>query len=202
MKVGAIRPNKQTVRAIRESPLQIAPTNKQTNRNMEDTIESKVSKTILQKPENIMIGSKTYTVAPPSIATLILASEAISKLPGVNLNSDNIASECLYIARDCAVLGEVLAILILGARGLTESKTEVKKSFFGLIKEEKQVEIDQKAVLAGEILKELSPKELNETLNRLLASMELAFFFATTASLIEVNLLRKTKETETTASGR
>jgi hypothetical protein len=142
-----------------------------------------------------------YKVSPPSIATLILASEAVSRLPHVNLNSDNIASESLYIAKDCGVLGEIIAILILGAKGMKETKTVVTKAFFGLKKKEQQIEIDNKAVLARKILNDLTPKQLSETLAKLLSGMELAFFFATTTSLIEINLLRKTKETKTTASG-
>lgn len=45
-----------------------------------DNIEGLVSDTILQKPYSIQIGQETYEVAPPSIATLILASELISQI--------------------------------------------------------------------------------------------------------------------------
>jgi hypothetical protein len=163
---------------------------------MKETIESNVSKAILQQPVEVAIGEKTYRVAPPSIATLILVSAAVSKLPKISMDSENIASESLYIAKDCEGLGEIVAILILGAKGLKETK----KKFFGL----KTVEIDQKSILAKEILSELTPRQLSDMLGKLLAGMELAFFFATTASLIEINLLRKTREavTTTTASGR
>ena len=160
-----------------------------------ETIESRTANTILQQTVELEIAGKIYKAAPPSIATLILASSAISKLPQVNLDSENIASESLYVAKDCAVLGEIIAILILGAKGLTETKT-----FFGL----KTKYIDHKSILADKILKELTPKQVSETLNKLLEGMDIAFFFATTNSLIEVNLLRKTKntETKTTASGQ
>ena len=157
-----------------------------------DNLENKTAKAILQQPVEVVIGEKTYQVAPPTIATLILVSEAISKLPKVNLDNEKIASESLNIAKDCAVLGEIVAILILGAKELIGTR----KSLFGT------KEVDRKAILATEILSELNPKQLSEMLNKLLAGMELGFFFQITTSLIEINLLRKTKEAETTASGR
>jgi hypothetical protein len=159
-----------------------------------DTLETKTADTVLQQPVEVEIGGKTYKVAPPSTATLILVSAAVSKLPKISLDTENIASESLYIAKDCEALGEIVAILILGAKGLKETK----KEFFGL----KTVETDRKGILANKVLTELTPKQLSDMLGKLLAGMDLAFFFATTNSLIEINLLRRTRETETTASGR
>ena len=152
-----------------------------------DTLEQKTANGILQLPAEVEIGKKKYRVAPPSTATLILASAAISKLPNVSLDSENIASECLYVAKDCEALGEIVAILILGAKGL-------KRSFFCLR--------NRKAKLTKEILEELSPKQLSDALAKLLAGMDLAFFFATTTSLIEINLLKKTRGAETTVYGQ
>ena len=157
-----------------------------------DTLEQKTANTILQQSVKVQIGQKTYPVAPPSTATLILASAAISRLPKIKLDSENIASECLCVAKDCEALGEIVAILILGAKGLKETR----RSFF------KTIEIDRKGILVKEILSELTPKQLSDILVKLLAGMELAFFFSTTTSLIEINLLRKTRATETTVSGR
>ena len=160
-----------------------------------DTLENKTARTVLQQAVTVEIGDENYDVAPPTIATLILASAAISQLPKIKLDNEKIASECLSIAKDCEVLGEIVAILILGAKGLKESR----RSFFGL----KTIEIDKQADLAKKILCELSPKQLHDLFAKLLTGMDLAFFFATTASLIEINLLRATKEMEeTTASGR
>ena len=159
-----------------------------------ETIENRTANAVLQEPVEIEIAGEIYKAAPPSIATLILASSAISKLPQINLDSENIASESLYIAKDCEILGEIIAVLILGAKGLKETK----KMFFGL----KTKEIDHKAILTDKILKELTPKQVNEVLVKLLAGMDIAFFFATTNSLIEINLLRKTKKRETIVSGQ
>ena len=177
---------------------------------MKKTVETKVAGTILQQKEEIAVGDETYQVAPPSTATLILASEAISQLPYVNLDSENIAGESLYIAKDCRVLGDIVAILILGAKGLTEvkktSETVEKRRLFGLIKEEEIVEteeeIDNKAILAKKLLENIPPRELHTLMVRLLQFMQLGDFFGLTTSLIEINLLRKTREVGTTAFGQ
>jgi hypothetical protein len=164
-----------------------------------DKIEQKVSEAILQRPEDIVIGGETYTVQPPSVATLILASEAIAQLPVAKLDSENVVSESLHIAKDCRILGDIIAILILGAKRLKETKTTVKKRLFGLIQSTEETTVDNRAALSEKILSELSPKELNSLLTNLLLKMETAFFFGTIIFLIDVNLTRPTK---TTASGQ
>jgi hypothetical protein len=169
---------------------------------MVDTIESKVSKTVLQQQEEVIIYDEVYKVAPPSIATLILASEAISQLPYVMLNRELIVEESLYIAKDCRILGDIIAILILGAKKLTEIKKVITKRLFGLIRDEKEITIDNKAILSKKILENIQPQELHELMARLLNSMQLSDFFGLTASLIDINLLQKTREAVTTASGQ
>lgn len=59
----------------------------------EKTIEQKAAETILQTPVEVKVGSKTYMTAPPSTATLILASEAVSRLPHVVLDPKNVVEE-------------------------------------------------------------------------------------------------------------
>lgn len=161
------------------------------------TIESRTAETILQRANTIKIGDELYEVVAPSTATLILASDAISQLPDVKLDPENMVLECLYVAKESAILGDILAILILGAKGL--KKKVIKKRFFGLIKEE--VEVDYRAQLSKKILEDLTPQQVNELITTALSGMQLAFFFATITSLIEVNILRKTKS-ETIASGQ
>ena len=175
------------------------------------TIESKVAAAILQQGEEVTVGAKTYTVAPASTATLILASEAVSRLPQVTLDPAKVVEESLSIAKDCRPLGDIAAILILGAKHLTEvvktRQTVRKRRLWGLIrwetKEEVEYIVDRKAELATELLENLSPQELNGLVVRLLKKMELGDFFGLTTFLTEINLLRRTKvETGTTASGR
>lgn len=156
---------------------------------MGKTIESKVAKTILQKPEIIKIGNETFEVAPPSTATLILLSEAVSKLPDYKLDEDRLLTEVLATAQDCKPLGEIGAILILGAK-----RINTKRKLFR-IKSEKDR-------LAQKLLTDLTPRELNEVIAKILQSMEIGNFFGLTTSLTEVNLLRQTRGVVTTASGQ
>lgn len=175
------------------------------------TIEQKVADTILQKPMEITIGGKKYSVSPPSTATLILVSEAVSHLPRLVLDQNNLVEESLSVAKECRVLGDIVAILILGAKGLVETvtveNTVERKFFWGLfrrmIKVKEQKVADRKAELSNELLENLSPSELHGLTASLLQRMEIADFFGLTTFLIEINLLRQTKVgTEATAYGR
>lgn len=164
-------------------------------------IEAKAADAILQKPIEIEIGGQKYTAAPPSTATLILVSEAVSRLPHLTLDGDKAVEECLSIAKDCKALGDVAAIMLLGARHLTETVKEaqtVKKShLWGLFSTSETVEIerviDRKAELAQELLETLPPRDLNSLIVKLLEAMQLADFFGLTTFLTEVNMLRQTK---------
>lgn len=188
------------------------------------TVEIRTSEAVLQQPINVEILGKTYPVAPPSVATLILASAAISKMPAVNKDAENGVYETLAVAADCAPMGEVIAILVLGAKRLTETIKvieQVEKTverivydeyLFGLIKRpkvievtitedvEKEVVIDRKSKLQKELLENLSPRQMNELMNSILAQMDIAFFLGTLISLSEINLTRAKRKT--TASGQ
>lgn len=175
------------------------------------TIEQKVADTILQRGEEITVGGKTYIAAPASTATLILASEAISRLPQGALDADKVMEESLAVAKDCRPLGEVAAILVLGAKHLTETvkerRTVEKRRLWGLVRLTEEVEeertIDRKAGLAKELLEELSPHELYLLVARLLKRLEVGDFFGLTTFLTGTNMLRRTKVgTGTTAYGQ
>lgn len=118
------------------------------------------------------------------------------------MSSDNIVSDVLRNARDCRGIGDILAVAILGAKRLTSKEKAVRKSLFGLRSETVETEKNLKSELSRAILEECTPKELNDILIRVLKDMQLSDFFGLTVSLTEINLLRKTKETGTTASGR
>lgn len=177
---------------------------------METTIEQKVAREVLQQPEDIKVGDKTYKFYPPSTATLILASEAISQLPQVKLDETKLAEESLYAAKDCHKLGEIIAIFLLGAKHLTETikapQTKEKRLFWGLVRFKRTVEveqvIDRKAELAEALLEDLTPRELHTLASQLLMRMQLADFFGLTTFLIEINLMRQTREVGTTAFGQ
>lgn len=172
--------------------------------NEQQTIEQRVGATLIQKPRQIEVAGKTYSVAPPTIATLILASEAISLLPQEHLDDERIVEETLRIAKDCRALGDILAILILGAKGLTEERTIEERTLFGLRRRRTTQTIDRKRELADELLEALSPRDLWRLISELLRDMQLGDFFGATTSLLEVNMTRATRGvvTETTAHGR
>lgn len=166
-------------------------------------VESKVADTILQKSKTVDIGGEAFEVAPPTTATLILVSEEISLLPQIEVNKDtDVLTETLRIAKDCSFLGDIIAILILGANGLTEKKTIHKKSFWGLISKKEEITINKQEELASFLLKHKSPKELNELFAELILGMEIGDFFGLTTSLIEINLIKPTREVGTTAFGQ
>lgn len=168
----------------------------------EKTIEQKVSETILQKPLALKIGNDTYEVSPPSIATLILASAEISRLPDVKMSPENLLPESLANISDYRPVADMLAVLILGAKGLKSRKVERKSRLFGLVSTDVETEVDEKSRLAERILEEWTLPQIREAFTSIVSRMGLVDFFALTVSLREVNLLRRTRETGTTASGQ
>lgn len=169
---------------------------------MTKTIEQRVGEAVLQQPKEFVIGNKTFIVAPPSVSTLILVSEAISLLPQVQLDKAKIVEEVLFVAKDCRILGDIAAILILGAKGLKETVTTKRKHFFGLFTRSVNETVDRKAELSKWLLEELDTAQLNKLIFELLKDFNLGDFFGTTTFLIEINLLRPTKVVETTAFGQ
>ena len=172
--------------------------------NEQQTIEQRVASAILQQPREIELGGTTYHVAPPTIATIILVSEAISTIPTERLDDEHIVEETLRIAKDCRVIGDILATMILGAKGLTEEVEVEERRLFGLIRRTKKKVVDRKAELSKRLLEELSPSQLNRAIPMLFKGFELGDFFGTTTFLIGVNVLQPTKgrvENETTAPG-
>ena len=155
---------------------------------MRKTIEQKTSQSILQKPKEVEIGGVTYQVAPPSTATLILVSELVSQLPKVSLDKEDVFTETLRVAKDCKIIGEIVATIIIGAK-------QIKASGFNPFK--------SKVKKLSEQILGMPPSELAAVTISLLTGMEMPDFFGLTVSLIEVNMIKATRETvETTASGR
>jgi len=157
---------------------------------MKKTIESKVADAILQRERTIKIGDKTYQVAPPSTATLILVSELVAQMPVVDSETKQTMTESLRIARDCKVIGDIIATMILGAKALKN-----KRKFFSRSK--------AKAELAEEILLNIKPSDLYVMTQELLQGMEISFFFGISTFLSAINLTKPTKPTreETIQSG-
>lgn len=169
---------------------------------MNKTIEQTVAETILEQPFEVKVGEKSYQVASASTATLILVSEAISQLPHIALDTEKVVEETLSVAKDCRILGDIAAILILGAKNITEKKKvpQIKEKRYllcGLIRRpytvEVEITIDKKAELAKELLEDVSPRELNLIVSQILSRMQIADFFGLTTFLAELNLLHPRK---------
>lgn len=164
------------------------------------TIESKVASAILERPiATIEVEGAKYDIAPPTVATLILVSEIASSLPTVEpVSKDKIVYSVLRNARHYRMLGDLLAVLILGAKGLTETTTRevVKSRLFGLVKSrtEETVTIDKKAELSKILLENVRPSVMFNLIIERLNEMEIGDFFGITTSLSEVNLIKPTKE--------
>lgn len=173
------------------------------------TTEEKAAKTILQQTEEMEIGGKKYTIAPPSVATLILASEVVSHLPQEKLNDDQIIEETLSIAKDCREIGDLAAILILGAKHINDKVERREKRrrslLWGLIHTERTETVTESAkeALSRELLENVTPVELHAAIARIILKMQVGDFFSLTTFLTEINLIRPTKVgTKATASGR
>lgn len=169
------------------------------------TIEQQVADVILGRNiAAIEIDGEMYNVAPPSIATLIMASEIISTMPYVDAiasdapnRNEMIFRTVLKSAKDFAALGELAAVLILGAKGLYEEKViEIPtRRLFGLIRGKKRISkrIDKRDKLARAIMEGMPPSKLFELLLNRINRLEIGSFFAITTSLSEVNILKPTR---------
>lgn len=168
----------------------------------QQTIESRVAAAILEKPmAEIEIEGEVYKIAPPSIGTLILVSEIVASLPIVKkVEPEKIVYSVLYNARFFRPLGDMAAVLILGAKGLKERrKRKIEKRYlFGLIRIKKTIteEVSKREMLAKQILENVRPSVLFNLVIRRLEDMEISSFFGITTSLSEANLLKPTKEVE------
>lgn len=167
---------------------------------MARTIEQIVASAILEKATTeIEIGDKVYKLADPSIATLILVSEIVSTLPIIEkgIPKEQKVYYAIHYAKDYKPLGDICAILILGAKGLIEEREIIEeKRILGVFKRRttRKVIVDKQAELAQLILENVSPTKIYDCIVQRLQDMEVGSFFAITTSLSEANLLKPTKE--------
>ena len=188
--------------------------------NNMQTMEQQTAQAILEQPVLIVAGGQSFEVSPPTLKTLILASEAISTFPNMAIDKDNVVESALHVAKDSGVIGTVLAILILGSKHLVEQRTiteEVEKEveqveynryLWGLIERpvivkrtvkeqvERVIEVDRKKEVADFLLENCGNTELHALFARLITGFQLADFFGLTTFLTEINMLRPTKVVE------
>lgn len=164
------------------------------------TLESLTADTILQRVQSITIGGKEYLVAPPTLATLILVSEAVSYLPNFTMPQGDAIHAALRDARHYRGLAEVAAILILGAKRLAVEE-EYHETYFGMFKRKKTRIVDMKSRIADELM-HVELAELSQAVATLLSLMQVEHFFAIATFLTNINLTKQTKVAKTTASGQ
>lgn len=165
---------------------------------MEQTIEQRVAKTILQRPiGSLTIDGATYEIPAPTTATLIGISGLISQLPEFDSSQsdEELTADMLEKAKHCRPLGQIAAILILGAKRIKEHK----RKWWEFWKRHQPLEVD---TLTDRILDNCTASQLREVIFDILKEAELADFFVLTTSLRTKSILTPTREVEkTTVSG-
>ncbi len=166
-------------------------------------IQARVAQTILEDSRTITLGGRSYRVAPPTLGTLIRASEMIARLPeAIEVNKGREFQDILAAAKDYGALADFAAILILGAKKARE-EVETYESR-GFLRRKKKVVTTRAEALSREILESVSPADLKDAIIPLLEGLQLNDFFITTTFLGGINVTRPTKKkvgTKATASG-
>lgn len=166
--------------------------------------ENKTADTILQKPYEVEAGGKTYTIARPTLATLIEVSKYISGMPKMeDMQKGDILPFVLSHAKDCGeAFGRIAATLIIGAANISEpNRKSVKPKLLGFIRKSKKgnSNVDK---LSRELTLNASMEEIFNIISAGLSYQKIGFFLNSIIFLSGANVLEKTKsETEVTASG-
>lgn len=158
-------------------------------------VEQKAADTILQKPIEVKVGSKTYEVAKPTLATLMEVSRYISLLPDAGtIDENNIVPFILSNASQTgAILAKIAAVLIVGAQNIQKIAQRRKKGFliwFSRKDTEVKTNVD---VLSEEIAKNVTCEELNKIISEALSHQRIGFFLSSIISLKGANVSEKTK---------
>ena len=173
-------------------------------RKYEQTAEAKVADAILQEPIVVTIDGTRYEVAQPTIATLIKASKYIS------VEATDVLSEVLRNAKDCKIIGKIVATLILGARRLSENRIvshtryvvkakkrhwwQLRKTADDICTVKETITLREVDWLASVVSERMTIVELRDLLITLLGSMQVADFFGITISLSATSLTKPNEE--------
>ena len=165
---------------------------------------------ILQEPIVVTIDGTRYEVAQPTIATLIKASKYISYLPAFDIEATDVLSEVLRNAKDCKIIGKIVATLILGARRLAENRIvshtryvvkakkkhwwQLRKTADDICTVKETITLREVDWLASVVSERMSIVELRDLLITLLGSMQVADFFGITISLSATSLTKPNEE--------
>lgn len=165
-------------------------------------VERRASDTLLERRTDIMVGGHRYSVAPPSLATLMEVSGLIGGAKEWDdvADEDTVAGIALMRAMDAPMICEVVSTLILGANRAVCETSWLEgmwiKARGGRRNNEKigaSYEADKK-LLVERLMYEVTPNELLGLLTTLLEGMELGAFFGITTFLRELNVAKPTRE--------
>lgn len=165
-------------------------------------IEGRAADTLLEKRMEVMVGGHRYSVAPPSLATLMEVSGLIGGVKDWDNvdDEDTVAGVVLMRAMDAPMICEVASTLILGAnRAVGETSwlggmwLKIKSWKRNNEKLGASYEADKK-LLVERLMHEVTPNELFGLMTTLLDGMELGSFFGITTSLRELNVAKPTRE--------
>jgi hypothetical protein len=145
-------------------------------------IEQKVAEAILSKNIDLQIGEDKYSIARPTIRTLISVSYEISKLPQIEVVEGKEIHSIINYAKNSKQIGRIFATMILGVKK--------RNRFVGFFKKN---EIEK---LADKIIDKYTPSELNLALVSIFSKMEIRDFFVLTTSLKEASVIKPTKEVD------
>lgn len=174
-------------------------------------MENQVADTILEAKKEVMIDGTSYAMASPSIATLILFSKYVGQMPKEMLDEEFPIASLLQQADKLHFVGYALASVILGVKAFNEfEEIKIEKHKKRLFSKETYTEIVTTDKTKGEALAEkINHADIEEVLKvffQLLKFQRFQDFFQLTTSLIELNLIKRTKMeevgTKTTAFGQ
>lgn len=156
------------------------------------TAEQRVAEAALEEPSVVLIGGKSFSVRPPSLATLMKVSAHVSQLPAVDSDVKDSIGETLRVAKDFGLLSDIITTLILGAK----SKFPVLNSILSAPYRIKY------AFVRWFVENKAQPKELHDALVEIAVNrMQTGFFLAVGHSLSAINTTKPTKMS-TTAPGQ
>lgn len=169
--------------------------------------EEKTADALLERSQPFALGGKTYELAPPTLATLILVSEELAKLPSeifaFDEETDSPVVVALRTAHHAHGLSRALARIIVGARPKLSPWQRVQRVAHSicpwLVSAPDVVER-----LAIEIESSTSIEALALSFIGLTHRLEVQDFFAFTTFLSAVRVTKPTRrvETKATAPGR
>lgn len=175
------------------------------------SVEKRAAAELLQEPEEITIGGEVYSVAPASNATIIKLSSFMAAItdnaPG-STGEEQVLAYVMSRGRDCAFIGDFLAVLVLGAKKYREieekrlesaGKGRIRRFVDGVLNRSREDGIER---LKRQVLEEMTPRETLNLTTRLLGRLQLGDFFGLITFLQNMNVLRPTKVIGTTVSGQ